>query len=104
VSTRELETHLNQSFKAVFFDHDGTLVDSESVHMTIWQEVLARYEAILTDQFYADQCAGVPTSQTAELFVEKFQLRLTPTELIQTKREAEALRLAKNPYPLMPFA
>jgi HAD superfamily hydrolase (TIGR01509 family) len=99
-----LETRLKQSFKAVFFDHDGTLVDSESVHMAIWQEVLARHSAILSNKFYADQCAGVPTSQTAELFVEKFQLRLTPTELIKTKREAEALRLAKNPYPLMPHA
>jgi HAD superfamily hydrolase (TIGR01509 family) len=95
---------LNHSFKAVFFDHDGTLVDSESVHMVIWQEVLARYDATLSNQFYADQCAGVPTSQTAELFVEKFQLRLAPAELIKTKREAEALRLAKTPYPLMPFA
>lgn len=95
---------MNHSFKAVFFDHDGTLVDSEIVHMAIWQEVLARYDAILSDQFYADQCAGVPTSQTAELFVEKFQLRLTPAELIKTKREAESIRLAKTPYPLMPFA
>jgi HAD superfamily hydrolase (TIGR01509 family) len=95
---------LKHSFKAVFFDHDGTLVDSESVHMVIWQDVLSRYNATLSNQFYADQCAGVPTSQTAELFVEKFQLRLTPTELIKTKREAEALRLAQNPYPLMPFA
>jgi HAD superfamily hydrolase (TIGR01509 family) len=104
VSARRLETHLNHSFKAVFFDHDGTLVDSESVHMAIWQEVLARYEAVLSDQFYADHCAGVPTSKTAEMFVEKFQLHLTPTELIKTKREAEAIRLAKSPYPLMPFA
>jgi HAD superfamily hydrolase (TIGR01509 family) len=95
---------LKPSFKAVFFDHDGTLVDSESVHMVIWQEVLAQYDAILTDQFYADQCAGVPTSQTAELFVEKFQLRLTPTELVKTKRAAESLRLTQSPYPLMPFA
>lgn len=88
----------------MFFDHDGTLVDSESVHMVIWQEVLARYDAILSAEFYADQCAGVPTSQTAEVFVEKFHLALSPPELIKIKREAEAIRLAKNPYPLMPFA
>jgi hypothetical protein len=72
--------------------------------MVIWQVVLGRYDATLTDEFYADQCAGVPTSQTAELFVEKFRLRLTPTELIKVKREAEGLRLANTPYPLMPFA
>jgi HAD superfamily hydrolase (TIGR01509 family) len=91
-------------FKAVFFDHDGTLVDSEIVHMAIWQEVLARYGAILSNEFYADQCAGMPTSQTAVIFVEKFRLAIAPDELIKTKREAEAIRLTKSPYPLMPFA
>jgi HAD superfamily hydrolase (TIGR01509 family) len=104
-----LETCLNafaldRSFKAVFFDHDGTLVDSESVHMAIWQEVLLRYGATLTNTFYADECAGVPTSQTAQVFVDKFALQITPTELIKIKREAEALQLAKKPYPLMPYA
>jgi HAD superfamily hydrolase (TIGR01509 family) len=101
-----LETCLSHfvkpSFKAVFFDHDGTLVDSEIVHMAIWQEVLARYNAILSNDFYASECAGVPTSQTAMVFVEKFQLSLGPAELIKIKREAEALQLAKRPYPLMP--
>jgi HAD superfamily hydrolase (TIGR01509 family) len=92
------------SFKAVFFDHDGTLVDSEIVHMAIWQEVLERYGATLSNKFYADECAGVPTSQTALVFVEKFRLSLTPAELIQIKREAEAVELAKKPYPLMPYA
>jgi HAD superfamily hydrolase (TIGR01509 family) len=99
-----LKPAFKQSFKAVFFDHDGTLVDSESVHMAIWQEVLARYDATLSNQFYADECAGVPTSQTALLFIEKFQLKLRPDELIKVKREAEALRLANKPYPLMPYA
>jgi HAD superfamily hydrolase (TIGR01509 family) len=103
-----LETRLSHFvkplFKAVFFDHDGTLVDSEIVHMAIWQEVLARYGATLTNEFYADECAGVPTSQTAVVFVDKFRLSLTPTELIKIKREAEAIELAKKPYPLMPYA
>jgi HAD superfamily hydrolase (TIGR01509 family) len=101
-----LETCLSHfvkpSFKAAFFDHDGTLVDSEIVHMAIWQEVLARYNAILSNDFYANECAGVPTSQTAIVFVEKFRLSLTPAELIKIKREAEAIQLAKRPYPLMP--
>jgi HAD superfamily hydrolase (TIGR01509 family) len=109
-SPHALETSLNQpfkspfnaSFKAVFFDHDGTLVDSEVVHMAIWQEVLARYDAVLSNEFYADECAGVPTSQTAVVFIEKFKLSLNPAELIMIKREAEALRLARSPYPLMP--
>jgi beta-phosphoglucomutase-like phosphatase (HAD superfamily) len=38
-------------FKAVLFDHDGTLVASEELHFAHWQQVLACYGAALTESF-----------------------------------------------------
>jgi len=38
------------SLRAILFDHDGTLVDSEPMHFRMWASVLARYGVTLTEQ------------------------------------------------------
>jgi HAD superfamily hydrolase (TIGR01509 family) len=93
-----------QNFKAVLFDHDGTLVDSEIVHFALWQKVLAAHGATLSIEFYADHCAGVPTKATAPFLIDHYQIHLTPEMLINEKRLAEVTRLSTTPYALMPFA
>ena len=34
--------------KAIFFDHDGTLVDSEPIHYQLWRDVLAAHGVALS--------------------------------------------------------
>ena len=34
--------------RAVFLDHDGTLVDSEPIHLALWNTVLEKYRIKLT--------------------------------------------------------
>ncbi|HIL31762.1 MAG TPA: HAD family phosphatase [Dehalococcoidia bacterium] len=38
--------------RAVLFDHDGTLVNSEPIHYRMWAQVLRRYGFTLTEQSY----------------------------------------------------
>jgi HAD superfamily hydrolase (TIGR01509 family) len=94
---------MTQKFKAVLFDHDGTLVDSEGVHYQLWHSILLQHGVELSAQFYADICAGVPSAQTARILIEHFKLDYLANALLEDKREAERRQLAATPFPLMPF-
>jgi HAD superfamily hydrolase (TIGR01509 family) len=47
------------AFKAIFFDFDGVLLDTEPVHWACWAEVLAPTGLTLTWEYYRDQCIGI---------------------------------------------
>ena len=44
---------------AVLFDCDGTLVDTMPVHREVWAQILARYDFVITDEWW-DEWANVP--------------------------------------------
>lgn len=46
-------------YDAILFDFDGVLVDSEPVHHSVWQQVLAPYEISLSWDEYQRRCIGV---------------------------------------------
>ena len=45
--------------KAVLFDHDGTLINSEAIHFDLWQRFLSHYGVSITSDYYNEQMAGV---------------------------------------------
>ncbi len=90
--------------KAVIFDHDGTLVDSEACHCDIWNGVLAQWQAELSFDEFARDCIGVPVDKTAEHFVERFQLPVTGKALEAQKEHAVEVFLQDNAFPLIDHA
>ena len=88
--------------RAILFDHDGTLVDSEPTHFTLWNTVLARYRFELSEQDYKAYYAGVPTSANAADIVLRFGIPADPAALAAEKNAATADYLAQNAFPLMP--
>jgi HAD superfamily hydrolase (TIGR01509 family) len=96
-------TLMISKFKAVLFDHDGTLVDSEGVHYQLWQSILLQHKVELSSQFYADVCAGVPSAHTAQILIDEFKLDYLAIDLLRDKRAAEQTQLTTAPFPLMPF-
>ena len=44
---------------AVLFDCDGTLVDTMPVHREVWAQILARYDFVITDEWW-EEWANVP--------------------------------------------
>ncbi|EBA01355.1 HAD hydrolase-like protein [Marinobacter sp. ELB17] len=62
------------SIQAVLFDHDGTLVNSEPVHLELWNSVLSTYGFQLSDRQYKDLYAGLPTPANASDLVSRFGL------------------------------
>lgn len=88
--------------KAILFDHDGTLVDSEPTHWRLWQEVLRTHGAVLTEQHYKDYYAGMPTAANAADLAERFAIDQTPAALADAKYAITRAFLARDAFPLMP--
>ncbi|WP_018414427.1 HAD family hydrolase [Teredinibacter turnerae] len=92
------------SLHGIIFDHDGTLVDSEGVHFSIWQEILAGMSVGFTKEAYLLHYCGVPTRKNAEDLVAQHNLPITADELYRTKQQRLEQRLAATPFPAMPGA
>ncbi len=52
---------MRNSIKAIIFDCDGTLVDSEKSHLTAWQQVARNYTSSLSYDDYLDFVGGSDT-------------------------------------------
>jgi beta-phosphoglucomutase-like phosphatase (HAD superfamily) len=91
--------------KAILFDHDGTLVDSEIIHYQLWEEILKSYGICMTLDDYVKYNAGIPTPQNAQRMVGKYDLPgITDDHLIEDKNIATTAWLSNHYFPLMPNA
>lgn len=87
--------------KAILFDHDGTIVDSEYAHYEMWREVLVSYNINLSYQEYVDTYAGIPTNTNAITIVKSYSLNIEPEQLISAKAELTSSYLFQQAFPLM---
>lgn len=70
------------SFHALIFDMDGTLVDSGQLHEKAWIETLDHYQ-IPVDRSLMRSLAGVPTPETVDALATHFGISLIqPAEVI----------------------
>tara|TARA_B100000809_G_scaffold225899_3_gene237165 strand:- start:3162 stop:3827 length:666 start_codon:yes stop_codon:yes gene_type:complete len=74
--------------KAILFDHDGTLVDSEASHCKIWNALLSGYGVSVSFAEFARDCIGVSVDTTTGYFIERFSLDITVAELMAIKERA----------------
>ncbi len=81
-------------FEALIFDLDGTLVDSMPVHFEAWCDALAQVGAegvFQEDVFYA--MGGRPTKDIVVQLNEEYKLKLDPSTVAFSKKEAFLKRL-----------
>jgi HAD superfamily hydrolase (TIGR01509 family) len=88
------------TIKAILFDHDGTLVDSEHSHYEMWVSVLIPYGINLTIEEYIRHHAGIPTPANAAYIVDKYAMKIAPSVLIEAKNSATESFLSKQSFPL----
>lgn len=88
--------------RALLIDHDGTLVDSESAHHLLWNEVLAPYGASITAQEYERDYAGLPALDNGAQCVARFGLAASAQTLAQAKFAATRAYLQDRAFALMP--
>lgn len=92
----------NTPVKAIIFDHDGTLVDSEPMHLSFWQQALAPFAQTLTGQQYAENLAGIPSIESAKWLIQTFDLDTSAEDLLAQKTAYLKHYLHHSAYPLLP--
>ncbi|BDX06459.1 HAD family hydrolase [Planctobacterium marinum] len=90
--------------RAVLFDHDGTLVDSEFVHYQMWLQATGLKSDVFTEQMNTMYCVGIPGDKNAQYLVEQFDLAEDPESLISKKRKVTQEWLVSHCFPAMPGA
>jgi len=83
-------------FAGYIFDLDGTLIDTMPLHYRAWDAAMRSVglpHALDEHYFYA--LGGVPTRRVAEMFGEKYGLKLDPDHVFHTK-EALFTELQKD--------
>ncbi len=84
--------------KALLFDLDGTLADTNSVHRSTWTEVLEPYGYDVTWDFYQDRINGRLTPEVvADLFPD------FPSEEAQKMAEAKEAAFRERAGELEPL-
>lgn len=90
-------------FKALLFDLDGTLVDSEHFHFNTWNELLAESNIQLEYTDFLKNYAGIPLPGNAARLKELYHIE-SPLELLISRKENLTVeRLRTSVINLMPF-
>jgi len=90
-----------KKLKALLFDFDGTLVNSEQFHFDMLNEFLQSYQGSVTWEEYTGVFMGIPFSQNTSMLVERFELPMSPLELLE--RYTEHVHTAARTHPVKPM-
>lgn len=89
-------------FKALLFDLDGTLVDSEHFHFNTWNELLAESDVKLEYEDFLKNYAGIPLPGNAKRLKELYTIESPLELLISRKEDLTVERLKTSVIQLMP--
>lgn len=89
---------------AIYFDLDGTLVNSEMQHAVSWQHVLSQYHISYDLDEFCNLFSGKPTRETAATLVAKHQLAIDIEQLAAQKHTVFAAVTQSQLPQLMPHA
>ncbi|TMP38056.1 HAD family hydrolase [Pseudoalteromonas rubra] len=92
------------NLKAILFDFDGTLADSEALHYHSWQRVLAPFDITYSELAFCDEFSGVPTLKTAQILRARHQLPHEAQALCEEKNRLFVDTSATIRPRLMPYA
>jgi HAD superfamily hydrolase (TIGR01509 family) len=85
--------------RAVVFDLDGLMVDTEPLSRQAWAHLLERYGHALDDETY-ERMIGFRSDTSSRIVLEAFDLPLTASEIAQSK-EAIFDKIRANGVPVM---
>lgn len=87
--------------KAILFDHDGTLVDSEAVHYDLWQQLLDRLSITISKSEFEKNFVGLPSRAIAREIVENYRCPIGLEALVEEKTLLVKQFLHEQAFPLI---
>ncbi len=88
--------------KAVLFDMDGVIIDSEPQHARAAVLALKKYNVNISID-YAYQFIGTTTYHMCKKMVEDFSIEATPEELLQANEEMKDYLTQTEGYEIIPY-
>lgn len=85
--------------KAVIFDLDGLMVDSEPVHFKAYEHVLRELGITVPESDYAERYVGISDGDAAQDIVKRYHLPISAKELLTRKAAAFAKLLPGHVVP-----
>jgi len=89
--------------KAILFDLDGTLIDSEFFHFECWNEILIESDVQLTYEEWLKEYAGIPLDVNAKNIIKKYGIITPLLEIIERRQSLTLKRFEKVEIPLMHY-
>lgn len=90
--------------KALLFDLDGTLIDSEKFHFDCWNEFLHQYEVTLDFKDWLSNYAGIPLPKNAKTIIDKYKINADLTDFVARREIITYNGFRTKDIALMPFA
>jgi HAD superfamily hydrolase (TIGR01509 family) len=88
------------ALRAIVFDMDGLMIDSESVYWAAGRQIAARHGKTVKDETLGRMMGRSPL-ESVRLFAEELGLTETPQALLET-REAMVIETLRRGVPVMP--
>ena len=89
------------SFKAVIFDLDGVIVDSEMVHPRTFERALAKYGVKIKDSHWKRAYTGIGSYAIFEDLVKKYGIKEDARELVKKRNEIYLEEIKRNRLPVI---
>ncbi len=90
-------------YTVALLDFDGTIANTDSLHLACWNRVLNTYDIRLTEHFYTNYCVGVLSPKVARLIKKSYpSITQTTEEMAMEKDQIYDTYIQANRVPLMP--
>lgn len=93
-----------KTVKAILFDLDGTLIDSETSHYNCWNALLSAYGERLDHDLYMKDYSGVALAINAQKLIDTYHLDVRLAELVQRREEMMLKTFRDDEISMMPYA
>jgi HAD superfamily hydrolase (TIGR01509 family) len=86
-----------KNLKAIIFDLDGVLINSEPLHLAAWQDTLKQYELSFNPAWYK-RWVGIQDRKLGDYLVSNYDLAITNEQILQQKTERYQKLLKKATF------
>ena len=87
-------------YKAVIFDFDGVLNDTEGIKFNAWHKIASQFGEKISKKFFIKNCCGRSSEAISKILIKKYGIRLNPKEFAERVYTISVSLLKKEIKPI----